>query len=403
MREAGCVREAGVSPLLHFTSRCCPVWRQFPTQRRGAMTMVITSRAALLCSWKVCILTVVISFLLGTTRVSAAHADPEPAIFVDSQGRTTPPLFLLGDEHESYLADTEGFTVLKDKQGVYVYAEKNRNGKLVSSKARVGLKDPKSLGLVKNLKPTKRPNDALATGMPQNKNNLMVKTNDKERRQLWFEPTAPLCGTPSDPCTVKHLVVLVRFADHSERGLPDREEYANLLNGNGQGTVENYFQVNSNDSVNLESFVTDWIPVSKTEEYAVANEIDPETGETIVYNGANRPQTREVWNEALSLLESSVFDFSEFDSNGDGTIDMLTIVHSGAGAEKNGNCRGTQKAPADRIWSHNTRQQFFRSESGIRNYGFSVASGVWSDCPLGGSQWEVAHLGIFVHEIAHQW
>lgn len=71
--------------------------------------------------------------------------------------------------------------------------------------------------------------------------------------------------------------------------------------------------------------------VSKTEEYTVANEYNENTGETTVYNGRNRGQTRETWKEAMQILDGQNFDFSEFDSDGDSTIDALTIVHSGPG------------------------------------------------------------------------
>jgi hypothetical protein len=60
---------------------------------------------------------------------------------------------------------------------------------------------------------------------------------------------------------------------------------------------------------------------------------------------------------------------------------------------------GTEKSPDDQIWSLSARGEFFHSGSGIQNYGLSVASGLWGDCPTG----DIAHLGVLVHEMAHQW
>jgi immune inhibitor A len=345
------------------------------------------------------VLAIALILLLKTIRVSAAPADPEPAIYIESDGRATPPLYLLGDEHNHHMSDAQGYTIVKDKQGMFVYAEKNRNGKLVSTRARVGLKDPRTLGLVKNLMPNDnvRPDNALVVY----DDGIRFKPKGSDgKRQLWVSPAAPLCGAPGHACTVEHLVVLVKFADHQTRVLPSQAAFDKLFNNDGDGTVKDYFFVNSNGAMNIESHVTDWIQVSQTEEYAVANEIDAETGEKIVYNGLNRPQTRTVWKEALEQLEDTYnFDFSQFDSNGDGDIDMLTIVHSGVAAERSGNCGGTEKSPDDRIWSHSARGEFFHSGSGIQNYGFSVASGLWGDCPTG----DIAHLGVLVHEMAHQW
>jgi hypothetical protein len=69
------------------------------------------------------------------------------------------------------------------------------------------------------------------------------------------------------------------------------------------------------------------------------------------------------------------------------------------GAERGGYCATTGQSQDNRIWSHSTKQTFFTSSSGIRNLGFSVASGVWDICP----PFTTSRLGIMVHEVAHQW
>ena len=273
-------------------------------------------------------------------------------------GLATPALFLQGDEHFSWLTDEEGFTVVKDRDGFYMYADKENDGRLkaVPSK-RVGFTNPNSLNIEKNLKPDKdkRPDDALKSNEKPSKNayELWKQSSPRKaenttgfrpadsngRRQLWNEPIAPLCdytGTRSSPCVVKHLVVLVQFADHAARVLPPRSSYETLFNDEYSESVKDYFKVNSHGSLILDTHVTDWVQVSKTEEYAVANEYDENTGETRVYNGRNRHQTRETWKEAMQILDSQNFDFSEFDSDGDGTIDALTIVHSGPGKDCSG-------------------------------------------------------------------
>src|SRR5256885_6254409 len=57
---------------------------------------------------------------------------------------------------------------------------------------------------------------------------------------------------------------------------------------------------------------------------------------------ANGPIYRLV-TETVRLADPSV-DFSQFDANGDGIVDHLTVVHAGAGQESGGG--------SDLIWSH---------------------------------------------------
>jgi hypothetical protein len=240
--------------------------------------------------WKVAISVVFIASAL------AAPADPEPGIYVQPDGLATPALYMEGDEHFSWMTDDEGYTVLKDNHGFCHYAEKRNDGRLVASKTRVGFGEPKALGLVKSLMPDndKLPDNALKPiDVPKKKKDAKIPTKTPTQggvrardRKLWHAPTAPLCvysGTPSNPCVVKHLVVLVRFADHATRVLPDRSAYETLFNDDASESVKDYFLANSYGSLILDTHVTDWVQVSKTEEHAVANEFDPVTNETIVY------------------------------------------------------------------------------------------------------------------------
>jgi hypothetical protein len=231
-------------------------------------------------------------------QASTAPANPEPAVYQDPDGLATPALFLQGDEHFSCLTDEEGFTVVKDREGFYVYADKGNDGRLKASARRVGFTNPNSLNLKKNLKPDKDklPDDALKSNekpskkayelwkqsSPRKAENTtgLAPVDRKGQRQLWFEPIAPLCdytGTPSSPCFVKHLVVLVQFADHAERELPPRSSYETLFNDENSESIRHYFKANSHGSLILNTHVTDLVQVSKTEEYTVANEYNENT------------------------------------------------------------------------------------------------------------------------------
>jgi len=254
-----------------------------------------------------------------------APARPQGEVYKQPDG-TPVMLFLKGDPCYSWMTDYDDFTVIKDHQNRWVYAKK-MDGYLVSSGVEAGQGSPINLGLVPNLKtdPDKRPADELCS----------PDDDIADRRKLRLEPPSDLCSSQasaSNPCVIKHLVVLVRFADHASRKLPDPSEYELLFNHKGRvdgnetllfGSVADLFKTNSNQALRIETKVSPvWIQSPYTEAHTVASDF-----------GKNLPQSRQVWKDALEQLENTGFDFSSMDRNNDNYVDSIAFVHSGAAAE----------------------------------------------------------------------
>jgi M6 family metalloprotease-like protein len=339
-------------------------------------------------------------------------------LYDQPDGSTTPELFLKGDEHYNWMTDKRGYSVVQDAQGWWVYAKKV-DGNLASAGVRVGFGNPKKLGLTTHLKddPSTRinnlRNDHEATKehrdlleVPTSGKRINNLRNDheatKEHRDLLEVPTSALCnfqGTASNPCRLKGLVVLVRFSDHGSRSLSSPEEYDIMFNNNGPtansiaptGSVADVFRANSYDSFVLDSHISIWIKVSRTEAQTVAGNY-----------GLNMEGTKATWKEAMEKLER-VLDLNQFDEDGDRYFDCLVLMHSGAAAETGGTDCETNKGSKDRIWSHATAQTWFTSTTGIRTNRFYVAAGVWATCPPGGpgTKWDIARIAVIAHECAH--
>ena len=82
-----------------------------------------------------------------------------------------------------------------------------------------------------------------------------------------------------------------------------------------------------NNPTVIDTHVTPWIQISKTEAYAAQGK-----------NGFNFKETRECWAEALKkYADQDVAEggLARFDDDGDGFIDALAIVTSGVAAEVN--------------------------------------------------------------------
>jgi len=250
---------------------------------------------------------------LVSAFASAVSAVNQGSMYLQPDGL---PVFIClhGDALYSWTTDDEGYTVLRDAFGWWQYA-KSEDGELRETGIRVGQGLPYKYGLTKNLKvaPSKRPINELQ----------QRRGPSRERRELLNTPTTALCSyqaTASNPCKRKNLIVLVKFADHSSRVLPQPEEYEDLFNANNTlQSVSQVFKHNSYGSFILDTHVTPWIQSSRTEAFAVSTSM-----------GRNLAATRLTWREAMQVLEASgLVDFSQFDADGDGCFDSLGMVHSG--------------------------------------------------------------------------
>jgi M6 family metalloprotease-like protein len=342
--------------------------------------------------------------LFLSTAVNSAPASPLPNVYKQPDGTDTPEIYLHGDEKYSWLSDAKGYTVLRDDSGWYVYAKKTASGWLESAGARVGKVNPKKMGLKPDLLDDKAFEEE------------SVEEEESFRRRLG-QPENRLCkdsATEQNPCYLKQLALLVRFKDHTDRKLPSPEEIDILFNHNGPtgnstartGSVADIYRANSFDTFVLDTHVSPWQHISKTEAYAAGGK-----------NGFNLQSTRECWAEALNMYAQSLtadglnqFDGDEDGSTKDGFIDGMAVVHSGVAAEEQGEDCETGAIFVNRIWSHAVPQsnafEFLSNNDydlGIKVGRFYVISGVHKTCPPGGAftQWDTRRIATGVHEAGH--
>lgn len=217
-------------------------------------------------------------------------------------------LFLRGNEKFNWQEDAKGFTVVSAKDPVsgadrYMYARADPvSGQLLSTHLEVGAADPESIGLGKHELPS-----AALRGL---NSSTISNYNALQRRRRESRERRQLSGT------VRNLVVMVRFADHVNRTLPSKSDLNTLFNNVGPhalcptGSVRDVWYQNSYGTLSIESVLTDWITINQTELYA---------------SGGNRGMTS-VIHEALTaaLVQAyNIVDFSLFDVNKDGYIDMV--------------------------------------------------------------------------------
>jgi M6 family metalloprotease-like protein len=158
-------------------------------------------------------------------------------------------------------------------------------------------------------------------------------------------PPQAVQGTPLPPDTLqttgtaRMIVLLVEFTDVTHD--PSRTPAAidGSLNGEASGarTLRSYYKEVSFGALTISATVTTvWRPSAETMSWYGADsstEVDRQNGEI-----------RVLAAEAVKLFDASV-DFRDFDSDGDGEVDHLLVVHAGQGQE-------ADPENKDLIWSH---------------------------------------------------
>lgn len=176
----------------------------------------------------------------------------------------------------------------------------------------------------------------------------------------------------------KALAILVKFSDKNNQVAASN--FDNLVFGTSGNTVRNYYSAASRGTldivtVNLPSALG-WRTMPQTYAYYVNGN----------YGFGTYPQNaQKLAEDAVWAVNSSV-NFSQYDNDGDGTVDALIIIHAGRGAEYSGSVND--------IWSH-------AWECVIDPY----VDGVWvNDYSMEPEYWSTPGdmtCGVYAHELGH--
>jgi len=183
--------------------------------------------------------------------------------------------------------------------------------------------------------------------------------------------------------TVRIPVILVNFTDLSFTLPNAREQFSNLYNDDGgsnpnaTGSVHDYYMASSDSALNLVFDVYGPYDLSHNMAYYGAN------------SGANHNvRAGSLVVEAAALARNAGVDFSQYDNDGDGYVDNLSVVVAGYNEAEGG--------PENSIWPHYsavTAQDMF---SGKRLGGYLIISEYRSN--MGSTQ---AGIGTYCHEFGH--
>jgi len=291
--------------------------------------------------------------LLAAVPAGAVPAPPTPIELQNADG-TTVPGRLFGDEHLSWAEDLAGYSLARHPDtGAWHYAELGSGGRLVATEHRAGSVDPDSLGLTPHLQPAPR----------------VVE------RTLALKRTLPRAPPPAFQGDIPNLVLLVKFRNQSTRFQPSA--FDPVFNG-ASDSVREYYSEISYGQWRMVSTVTDWITLNNDDSY-------------YAYNDYTYGNPEQMIVEAVDYLNGQGFDFTRFDSNGDGIIDAVDVIHSGGGYENTGNANHIHSHYADLRWYG----MDFTTHDGIRIVAYHTEPEVRGDGV------SITQIGVICHETGH--
>jgi immune inhibitor A len=174
------------------------------------------------------------------------------------------------------------------------------------------------------------------------------------------------------------LAVLVDFSDHVSQ--VSGTFYDTLVFGAGSNSVRDYFDEISYAQIDLVTVnlpsTLGWKRAPQTYAYYVNNQ----------YGYGLYPQNSQRLVENLVDAVDAQVDFSNYDNNGDGYVDVMIVIHSGTGAEVSRNA-------AD-IWSHKWEITPKMTADGVYVKSYTVQPEFWA------APGDMT-IGVYCHELLH--
>ena len=319
-----------------------------------------------------------LSAILGLLSLSALAipADPTPVKVTQPDGSIV-TVCLRGDEFFHVNTTLDGYTLLQDKEGYYTYARQESDGRLVSS------------GVVAHDQSHRSGAELAAlASIPRGLNDRLAAQSGARRLN---SRNAAMRRVGSDGMMdydrFRGLIILVNYTDKKFSMSNPGGFYSDMVNThnytgytlNGRrvsmtGSVRDYFYDNSNKMFDPKFDVVGPVNVNY-------NSTD--------HHGTNNSAS--IFHAALAAADSLV-NYSDYDTDGDGYVDMVFFLVAGLSSNYSGNNE-------DYLWPH----MFYLYRAPMLD---GVAFDLYA-CSTEIAGWEKSNyrdvngIGTFCHEFGH--
>ena len=324
----------------------------------------------------------IILLLMMACECMAIPVNPRPCKIQQPDG-TFVTLRMHGDEYLSYITTADGFTVVKDERGFWVYASKQANGTLAATSvvahdeaARTADEKSFLLSTPRQITP------AMDSRMAK------MRQEDFASRKQVLQKRRTARRTKANE---RGLIILLEFNDkpfmYGDEMNSIMNDIANKENYKGDsrtnyvdeskgidarfyGSIRDYFRDNSNGQFVPQFDIVGPIKLNHSQ-------YDPDKLNNVI----------PLLEEALADVDPQV-DFSKYDGDKNGEVDLLFFIFAGMGSH-------SLVTDQRLIWPHASSINILKDRVNLGRYACSVELEVFDQDPI------FAGIGTICHEINH--
>lgn len=268
-------------------------------------------------------LTTILSFSLFF--LLSVHAIPahKGAVKLTQPDGTTVTIRLHGDEYLHFNTTDDGYTVVKNQQGYYVYAQLDANGQLEPTAIvahDLGLRKPDEMHWLANIKKGITPTMTAENAQEKsNEQRRQAKARQKHRAANY------------DYNNFRGLVILIEFSDKKFSRTDYKEIMDNMIN---QENYTGYTATNGRKQKFVGSVRDYYSDQSEGKFQPQFDLYGPYQVNFRSTQGGER--VSQILNAAINAADSEI-NFADYDGDGDGAVDMIYFILAGNGANYGGN------------------------------------------------------------------
>jgi len=332
------------------------------------------------------ILAIIVLFVAFVQIANAIPAFHRPVVVTQPDG-TQLTIIGHGDEFLNFITTVDGYTVVKDEDGFYHYANV-AEGQLVATEViahEEASRNSSEVAFLSSRAKYLRPEQTAAQ-----------KELRERMTELTSEPQLPAMRKTASPKNAitkgdyRGLVILANYTDKKWRlGADSKDVVYRMMNEenftgfedpdygqqNYTGSVHDYFMDNSNGQFNAQFDVVGPVEINYASTFA------------------QRTTNSVTLAKAVLNAADSQIDFTQYDADGDGKVDMFYIIYAGYASSYDGN-------NSKLLWPHASNLGYYNiSYDGMRMGRFACSTEIYG--------WEsqeknlLEGIGTIVHEFSH--